>query len=600
MFPEADGAELLRRIDKYEILSTIGEGGMASVYRARLRGPGHASKQVALKLIHEHLSRRENFLLMFLDEMRVAMAMTHRNIVQTFDAGQVGERHYLVMELVPGCTLRWLLDRTAGRRLMPVELAVFIAMEVCSALDYAHSFLPEVPGQPAGVVHRDVSPSNILLSSHGDVKLADFGVAKAAGQLQESSANLIKGKLGYMAPEQARGRVEPRSDLFSLGAVLYEMLAGQAFRQSYGLESVRQGGETSAPLAHVRPDVPASLEALVRRCLATTPEQRPASAAALRQALADEAFRWQLDQGQRQDPHAHLRAFLAEEGASDEPAAPSQRAARLAQLMVEQAGEVASTTEPSLDDAPTITRRLEAPGASPAPAAAEPFTEPAPRPSEPFTEPAPRPPATSMPVAAGDDRSPRPPSAVETTFDVVPRYRYARWMLAALALCGLAAVGFWAFRRRVPDEGAAVSAGPGTAPEDGAARVNATTRAPLAAVRPRAPASTDAGGDPQAADAEPAPPSRAVARPSPTAPPPRAAPTPRRRESGVGRLELNAVPWAEVYVDGRHRGETPLQRLELEAGTHHVRLVNRRHAISKSFTVRIRPGATTTRVVNLR
>ncbi|MBW2735193.1 MAG: serine/threonine protein kinase, partial [Deltaproteobacteria bacterium] len=184
-------------IGRYEILQALGSGGMSTVYRACLHGPAGASKTVALKVIHPDLSRHAETQLMFLDEMRTTMALSHRNLVQTFDAGNADGLPFLVMELVDGVSLEELLTLETRKRL-PIDLALYVAAEVAAGLEYAHR-------SEAGVLHRDVSPGNVLISKHGDVKLADFGVAKAAGQLAEDPL-AIKCKLSHMAPEQAHGQ----------------------------------------------------------------------------------------------------------------------------------------------------------------------------------------------------------------------------------------------------------------------------------------------------------------------------------------------------------------------------------------------------------
>lgn len=301
----------MKRIGQYELLAPLGAGGMAQVYRAQMAGPGLASKQVALKLVDPALAQDKKFVLMFLDEVRLAMALTHRNIVQTFDGGEVDEHYFLVMELVEGLSLSDLLWN-AGKRAIPMEVALFIAIEVCAALDYAHHFQFREEGPAEGVLHRDVSPSNILLSRQGDVKLVDFGIAKAAGRLALTRASEIKGKLTYMPPEQARGRPVQQSDIYALGAVLYKMLAQRSIRTSPSLEDVRIGRLDLLPLHSVRPDIPLSLEQTVLSCLAVEPGDRPATAGALREALADVAFRLQSQRGQRSDPHSQLSVFLSQ------------------------------------------------------------------------------------------------------------------------------------------------------------------------------------------------------------------------------------------------------------------------------------------------
>lgn len=322
----------LERVGRYEIHSRIGQGGMAVVYRAALRGPVDATREVALKVVHPHLSADEHFVLMFLDEMRLAMALSHRNIVQTFDAGEDDGVYFMVMELVEGCSLHELLKRVGGP--LPLDIALFIGLQVCSALEYAHTLDPPV-------THRDVSPSNILISNGGDVKLADFGVAKAAGRIAVTDSSVLKGKVTYMSPEQARGRAGPPADIFALGAVLYEMISGERIRSSSGLERLFDNSSVPAILSKVRPEIPASLEKLVMSCVANEVEQRPASATALHHSLNQELFALLTATGQAVDSHRRLCTFLDQHVARADtppPAAPA-REALLARKLLEAAAE---------------------------------------------------------------------------------------------------------------------------------------------------------------------------------------------------------------------------------------------------------------------
>jgi eukaryotic-like serine/threonine-protein kinase len=316
-----------RQIGRYEIESFVGRGGMSTVYRARLLGPAQASKLVALKLIHSHLARKRSFVLMFLDEMRLAMKLEHRNVVQTFDAGQVDDDYFLVMEHVDGGSLLQLLERQrATGEALPLDIAVFVAMEVCAALDYAHGLLPR------GVVHRDVSPGNILLSRQGDVKLADFGVAKAAGQLAHTQVDMFKGKLEYMAPEQARGEPNPRSDVFSLGIMLYELIGGEPLRRQPTLDSVRSHRGVKTPLESLREGISPRLDRAVMRCLAPGPDDRP-DADEMRQELRGELRRLVHDDGP--EPHIRLRDYLA-----DLVDAPESGTSRVAQALIAKVKEL--------------------------------------------------------------------------------------------------------------------------------------------------------------------------------------------------------------------------------------------------------------------
>jgi serine/threonine protein kinase len=324
-----------KRIGRYEIHATLGRGGMSAVYRASRVGPGHATKQVALKLIHHHLTQSRHLVQMFLDEMRVTMAMSHRNIVQTFDADEAEEAYYMVMELVEGCSLRKLMATVNGP--LPVDITLFVGVEVSAALDYAHGL------QPDGVVHRDISPGNILLSYQGDVKLTDFGIAKAANRLNTTMMGAFKGKLGYIAPEQAQGQAAAGSDIFSLGAVLYEMLADRPLRSTLTLDEARLPPRLSAPVSAHNPAVPAALDTVIADCLAPTPARRP-TALELGQRLSDVLDGLARPDGQDPSRHRRLQRFLAQEM---RPSAATDAAARLERAVMAQVAQL--PTDPGVE-----------------------------------------------------------------------------------------------------------------------------------------------------------------------------------------------------------------------------------------------------------
>jgi serine/threonine protein kinase len=548
--PLSEPGAVLQQLGKYELLQIIGTGGMGSVYRARLQGPGGAAKEVALKLVHSHLSCDRNFVLMFLDEMRVAMAMAHRNIVQTFDAGEADGHQFMVMELVDGCSLRDLLRPGGGPEAMPLDVALFIAMEVSAALGYAHGFQPP-GGGAAGVIHRDVSPANILLSAQGDVKLADFGVAKVAGGLHVTGVHSIKGKLAYMAPEQASGLVEPRSDIFALGAVLYRMVAGAPVRKVLDLEAVRLGIGALPPPSSLRPDLPPSLDSAIMGCLSTDPAARPASAEELRRALAEEAFRLQLEGGDL-DPHARLQAFIA--AAAQRAPSDAGRAGKLGALLLREAGALAtdhgetSALAPTIIDTPSPTLTTTVHDAS--------------QPASPAPPPAiidPEPPTGSLELA--------PP--------VAPR-RWL-WLLLGAALLGGISVGVAvSWRRPSGAEGGDVARLP-----------DAGRRPPPDARRPDAPAPR--------ADAAPLDRTVAPDQASPATERPVAVHHPR-----PATLDLNSIPWSQVLIDGRHRGHTPLQGLLLRPGRHVLRLVNSERGLSREIPLTVRAGQRLRKVIELK
>lgn len=588
----------LRRIGKYQVISDIGRGGMSAVYRARLVGPGEASKDVALKVIDPDLGDEESFLLMFLDEMRMAMSMTHRNIVQTFDAGQEDDLYYLVMELVDGCSLRDLLDGACGQPL-PEHVALFVGMEVCAALAYAHDHAP-ARGQPRGIIHRDLSPGNILLSSQGDVKLADFGVAKAAGRRSETVIDAVKGKLAYMAPEQARSRATAASDLFSLGAVLYEMLSGRPFRQKITFDSVRDYAGVDLPLSELMPTLAPSLVALVHTCLAPNAQDRPKDARWLRRQLQHEHARSAAQEAEP-DPHVRLQSYMratlgarvvgGEAGSTSTSRPPGETANRLAEAMFQRVRQLptdpaagpsrAEPASPLLIQVITPQGRGEG-GSTSGGDATVPFVEAKPRS---FDGPE---------TLWGKSRS----------LATVPRRR-APLVVAGvvLALAGGGLAGWLGFSKRLEEPLA-----------DAPARATALAPSPQADAGDDARATSPPPGDAGSETAPPdsygddggrdgsnelrlaRPPKRRRSRAEGLREPRRTSHvgerSRRRTVEKPGLLYLNTRPWTSVTIDGTYRGETPIEGLGLSPGTHQVVLVNRRLGITKVFDVVIEPGKT--------
>jgi serine/threonine protein kinase len=276
------------RFGQYTLLDKIAAGGMAEVWKARMRGVEGFQKTVAIKKILPHMTDNSEFVGMFIDEAKLAAQLSHPNIVHIYDLGKIGRDYYIAMEYVEGKDLRSLMN--AGRRKgvrMPLALALFIAARLASALDYAHR-KRDFDEREMGLVHRDVSPQNVLLSLEGDVKLCDFGIAKAVSKAGQTQMGALKGKLQYMSPEQAWGRpIDARSDLFSLGAVLYEMLTGERLftgdTEIGVLESVRQGQIRSTRQSD--PSIPVEVDEIVARALAYDPQSRFASAGEMKQRI---------------------------------------------------------------------------------------------------------------------------------------------------------------------------------------------------------------------------------------------------------------------------------------------------------------------------
>jgi len=277
------------KLGEYELIERIAVGGMAEVYRARAAGAEGFEKPVAVKRVLPHLASDPRFVTMLLGEARIHAWLSHRNIVQIHDLGVSEEGEYfIVLEYLEGRDLRSLLDALGalGER-VPDALALHVASELAQGLHFAHE-LRDAAGVPLGLVHRDVSPSNVLVSYAGEVKLSDFGLAKR--RADNSVAGALKGRLEYMSPEQARrAPLDRRTDVFSLGALLFEMLTGRRLRditnEADGWREVAAGAARSA--RGVRPDLPGALDRLLDRALAPDPSGRFADAAAFGAAIRE-------------------------------------------------------------------------------------------------------------------------------------------------------------------------------------------------------------------------------------------------------------------------------------------------------------------------
>jgi serine/threonine-protein kinase len=274
------------RFGKYLLLRRLAIGGMAEVSLARLEGEAGFNKLVVIKQVLPEFSNDRGFTEMFLDEGRLAARLSHSNIAQTFDLGRVNDRYYIAMEYVPGESLISIRRRAEEKNhQLPLGCALRIVMQVLEALAYAHSLAEN--GQPLNIVHRDVSPSNIVIDFHGGVKLLDFGIARARTQSHHTGAEVVIGKFGYMAPEQCRKvHIDHRADLYAAGAVLYELATGvRPFEQlrSAGPIAVMEAtlmGRFPEPKA-VRGDLPDVLSRIIVKAMALSPEDRYRSAQAM-------------------------------------------------------------------------------------------------------------------------------------------------------------------------------------------------------------------------------------------------------------------------------------------------------------------------------
>ncbi len=266
---------------RYRVIERIAAGGMAEVFRAESAGLEGFKKKVAIKRVLPHLAGKKEFMGMFLDEARLSAHLGHSNCVQVFDVGRGDDTFFIVMEMVDGADLKAVLQymRQWGR-LIPIEEACLICVKICEGLTYAHE-LRDDKGAPFNIVHRDMSPPNVLMTRYGEVKIADFGLAKANSQLEESQPGIIKGKFGYLSPEAAHGRaIDHRTDIFAVGIILWEMLSGRRlFQGETDLDTVRQVQRALVPdIRRFNPQVPDSVVAVLNRTLALDPAARYQSA----------------------------------------------------------------------------------------------------------------------------------------------------------------------------------------------------------------------------------------------------------------------------------------------------------------------------------
>jgi eukaryotic-like serine/threonine-protein kinase len=272
---------ILQQDTKYSLVRCLGEGGMGSVYEAIQHGSDGFEKRVAIKLLQAATAQRTEFLQNFVGEAKLVAQLVHGSIVQTYQFGRSNHGPFIAMELIHGTDLLQLLYVHATREIrLPVSIAVFIASRICRGLAYAHNKLG-VDGKPLGIVHRDISPQNIMISREGDVKITDFGMAKARDLMVDGEGEIIMGKMCYMSPEQAQGmRTDARSDLFAAGIVLSEMLVGiNIFSADKSAEEKMRILELEIPdFSELCPEIDATLGSILHKALSRVPEDRYQSA----------------------------------------------------------------------------------------------------------------------------------------------------------------------------------------------------------------------------------------------------------------------------------------------------------------------------------
>jgi serine/threonine-protein kinase len=575
---------------RYRIERLLASGGMGDVYRARMSTAGGLEKPIALKIVREELASDPHFVEMFVDEARVVMSMSHANVVQAFDVGRIDDRWFIAMEFVEGMTLGELArehQRVRGEP-MPPEVAVTAIVEALKGLDYAHRRKDE-RGELLGVVHRDISPSNVLVSTEGEVKLTDFGIAKSEERAAESIVGAIKGKILYMAPEQLRGStVNLRADVYAMGVVLFELLAGR--RPYVGSDTVALIPDILAgrreKLGEVAKAVPPQLASVVERALAIDPEGRFPSAAAMRQALEEvaRASGWIL--------------------ASTD----------LADLMLEL-GDAEGESELVSALAPRDSGGLRAPLRPPRVSRGRDETGPLEPEDDATTTPSSdrfalllgqemRRVATDEPVSVFVTRTPEveagiaPPAAAKpataTSSSVhLPASRAPRAVVAGIVAVTLVAITWIALGGSRGEEAVAASEPEAeTAPEtepDSVSDSDSVSAFDSVSVSASASDSVPVPDSDSDSASEPVP----VPVPVPGRSPPRThRPPPPAVATPTATLWVASEPWGWVYVDGERVGRTTLRAHTLPAGAHELRVENPAGGLERRVSITLAPGET--------
>ena len=571
------------RFGKYTLLAKLAQGGMGEIFAALLTGEAGFEKLVVIKRILPHLAEDPRFVSMFLTEARVTASLTHPNICQVFELGQIDGEYYLAMEYLEGVSLSRLIRQNVGRGL-DLRIAAGIVSQTLEGLQFAHCFRQPGRGM-VGIIHRDMSPSNVFVTSAGHVKVLDFGVAKVSHH-SITTATGLKGKYPYMSPEQIRGvEIDGRADLFSVGVLLFEAVTGRSlFNRGSDFETLFAVVEGPRPPAsQSRADVPYGLDDVIDRALRVAREERYASAREMSEALAREMA----------------------------PLGGLATSRELADLVRRDCADDLEDERDRIHHATTYLKSMTDVGQAPpefqnrrpravvsVPATAETLLSPDPSASSPgaLSGPPPMPPAEASGSMGG-------------SIDLdVPAVRSRRNMVAVL-LVGAAVLagsaGWWlrgsahgplarelAPTMAVPGPtGDTAPAPPATPPDPEPAPIVRERAVPIIPARPSTQETGPTGGA-EVDSSRRAPVKRQ-----------RSARKSTRRDRAVaerdsGFFSVDALPYATIYIDGESAGITPLLRVPLRPGKHSVRAVSE-NGVEERFTITVRAGETVSRRLNL-
>jgi len=584
--------EPIQTIGRYQLLAHLASGGMAEIYLARQTGIGGFEKLVVVKKILPNLAREKVFVEMFLDEAVIAAQLNHPNVVQIYDLGQSGDDYYIAMEFLEGESLGHLTSEGArvGKPLPP-GLAAGIISQVGDGLAYAHAFEDE-SGKPLGIVHRDISPHNIIVLFTGVVKVVDFGIAKAASKMHQTKVGTLKGKLAYMSPEQCiSSEVDARSDVFSLGVVLWELLTHRRlFKRDVEPAMIRAIMDEPIPkVLEVRKDAPGALAAVADKALGKKPEDRYPGAAEMKADIQAYLRQESLEAGPEQIA-GYVHEVLGKRARTkkrllEEIRKKGVKGVSLGALKP-KSDSMPSKSGSEADAATRIQKESEKPVANPWPLRIVAFFlagiavaaviiwffsgSPPPEPKqEPVAVPAPHqmarqktPPPPEVPV---EPVKPEPPQNALLSVRSTPDG--CRVELNGKALEGTTPI---VDHPVAPDSEHQVAV---LCP--GHLRDTRTVK-----------------GQPGEVLALAFAPAEEVKKPPPV---PQKAPVPRTEPvAKKGKITIDTKPWTEVYLGKRKLGITPLLDIELPAGRHTLKVVNKGRGIDETMEVVVKAGKKTT------
>lgn len=583
------------KLGKYRLVRRLAQGGMAEIFLAKQEGPGGFEKNVVIKRILPEFSDQPQFLKMFLDEARIAAQLSHPNIVQLFDFGEVDGQHFLCMEYLAGEDLSFIFHhcRREGIRFPPAVAASILAA-VADALNYAHEFVDD-RGQALNIVHRDVTPSNIFLTYQGQVKVLDFGIARAEGRLDKTRAGLIKGKLKYMSPEQILAKsIDSRSDIFALGAVGYALLTGEeAFARTAQTEVFQ--AVVNDPIVSPRDkngEVPAELSAIIMKALERDVKARYQTAADLKRDAEDylanvtyvshaSALAGFLKEVLGAE-HIRRRQSVTRDGNSSAPLASSSPLAEATMAPPPESITIAPPEPPTAGagSAPSALRPTDADVTASDDGTGESTTKGG-RPSR-------------KPSSLGKKRVPLQPVKARSAMARAPWY-VERWRL--LAGVGAAVGVLFTVVALVSSPPAPVS--PPASPVAVPKPVPPPGIDPGAAAAPTRPVTPMPAPPPELVPDAPEP--VKVSVPSAPAPQPPSQPAPPRPpKAKPGYLSVNCIPWGcRILLDGKDTGkQAPLMEMPLKPGKYRLKVVDSASGKSREVALAVEEGRTEKAIVD--